>query len=132
LTDTSHQTPTSSHTLKVTSEVLPGGNRATLTLPNGKVITLSEAETGIVIHPNRITYQDHSKPIASLTPRVSGELILATPNGGTYQVTLPDGSEVWLNAASKLTYPTRFPGTDRTVVIAGEAYFSITKQSHKP
>lgn len=132
LTDTPHQTHTPSHTLKVTSEVLPGSNRATLTLPNGKTITLSEEETGIVIHPNQITYQDHSKPITSLTPGIPGELILATPNGGTYQVTLPDGSEVWLNAASKLTYPTHFSGTKRTVLMTGEAYFSVTKQSQKP
>lgn len=129
LTDTPRTPP---DTQRVAADILPGGNRATLTLADGKTITLSEAEAGIVIHNNRITYKDHSKQIARLSSETIGELVLTTPNGGIYQVTLPDGSEVWLNAASKLSYPTRFSGAERVVVISGEAYFTVAKHLQKP
>ncbi len=53
---------------------------------------------------------------------------MSTPRGGQYQLTLPDGSNVWLNAASSITYPTIFTGKERTVKITGEAYFEIKKE----
>jgi len=130
LTDTPQTTPDSRKA--ATADILPGGNRAILTLANGKTIALSEAEAGIIIHDDQVTYTDRSKQIARLSPDAVGYMVLATPNGGTYQVTLPDGSEVWLNAASKLTYPLRFSGTERVVTISGEAYFSVAKNAQNP
>jgi transmembrane sensor len=59
-------------------------------------------------------------------------LMLSTPKGGTYQVTLSDGTQVWLNAASTLRYPEQFTGDERTVEIEGEAYFSVTKDARRP
>src|SRR5690606_37103896 len=59
-------------------------------------------------------------------------LTLTTPKGGTYQVTLPDGSMVWLNAASTITYPSRFVGNERVVEISGEAFLSVTADKSKP
>src|SRR5690606_3861445 len=54
-------------------------------------------------------------------------LTLTTPKGGTYQVTLPDGSSVWLNSASSLTYPSAFTNQRRVVELEGEAYFQIAE-----
>ena len=57
---------------------------------------------------------------------------LSTPRGGEYQLLLADGSKVWLNAASSLTFPTRFAGKERTVFLHGEAYFEVTKNKEMP
>src|SRR5690606_29124747 len=55
-----------------------------------------------------------------------------TPRGGQFQVMLPDGSKVWLNAASSLRFPTAFTGKERNVEMTGEAYFEIVKDAKKP
>src|SRR5690606_1649068 len=57
-------------------------------------------------------------------------LVLTTPQGGTYGVTLSDGSKVWLNAGSTLTYPSRFNAEERIVSLEGEAYFEVRKSQH--
>lgn len=106
------------------TEILPGGNRATLTLVDGRTVDLSEAQNGIVIGAEDITYDDG----ASLGLPPSEELVLTTPKGGTYQVRLPDGSKVWLNASSTLRYPSRFSGDERMVELTGEAYFDVEKR----
>lgn len=118
-----------------TVDVAPGGNRATLTLADGRTIALSEAQAGIVMDDARITYQDRSASVAVLEKRNMAEpimLSLTTPKGGTYQVTLPDGSKVWLNAASTLTYPSHFNGKVRSVTLSGEGYFDVAKDESKP
>src|SRR5690606_558635 len=107
------------------ADVQPGGNRATLTLANGKTITLNEAQNGIVVNDGTIRYRDDAAEIYNLSSETIDQLVLSTPKGGTYQLTLPDGSDVWLNAASTLTYPSRFTGDERIVYLEGEAYFSV-------
>src|SRR5690606_16594085 len=62
----------------------------------------------------------------------TNDLRLATPKGGGYQVILPDGSKVWLNAASTLTYPSRFTGDTRDVSISGQAYLEVTTDPQRP
>ena len=57
---------------------------------------------------------------------------ITTPKGGQYQVTLMDGTRVWLNAASSLHYPTVFKGSERSVQLTGEAYFEVAKNSKMP
>jgi ferric-dicitrate binding protein FerR (iron transport regulator) len=57
---------------------------------------------------------------------------VSTPRGGQYQLTLSDGSKVWLNASSSLRFPTAFPGTERRVEITGEAYFEVAGNESKP
>ncbi|GGG76786.1 iron dicitrate transporter FecR [Parapedobacter pyrenivorans] len=130
----------------VVEDIAPGGNRATLTLADGRVVDLSSKQAGIII-ANGITYLDGS----TVSPEVGksenpegrrfdmekGSLttdyyVLNTPRGGTYQVTLPDGTRVWLNAASTLKYPSRFEGRERVVEIEGEGYFSVAKDAERP
>ncbi len=119
-------------TLAGAVDIAPGANRATLTLADGRSVDLSEAQAGIIIGSDDITYQDGVSLGLSTVGAGGGtameELVLTTPNGGTYQITLPDGSRVWLNAASTLKYPSRFSADERVVFLEGEAFFSVTRQ----
>ncbi|HWK98915.1 MAG TPA: FecR domain-containing protein, partial [Parapedobacter sp.] len=112
------------------ADVQPGGNRATLTLSDGRAIDLSEAQAGIVVGAG-ITYLDGSTVLTNGELSMKNEAIhhsLTTPKGGTYQIRLPDGSKVWLNAASTLTYPSCFSEEERVVELEGEAYFEVNRR----
>ena len=114
-------------------DVAPGGNRATLTLADGRIITLDEAQSGIVIEDDEITY-NNGEQLAEVAGDIQKVVLLelSTPKGGTYQVVLPDGTNVWLNAGSTLRYPSKFLDADRTVELSGEAYFSVVTNPEKP
>ncbi len=124
---------------KNNSNLLPGGNKATLILSNGNSIDLNDTkngalanEKGIVIHKNsngRITYDQagHNTPHEA---NVFNTVV--TPKGGQYQLVLSDGTKVWLNAASSLKYPVTFTGTKREIELSGEAYFEVAHDRHKP
>lgn len=109
----------------VLQDLKPSVNRASVTLSDGRVIELSNEQRGIVLG-KELTYQD-----GSLISRFDEEVfysVLKTSPGGQYQITLTDGTKVWLNAESKLTYPSRFEGGQRVVEIVGEAYFEVTNR----
>ena len=108
----------------------PGSDRATLTLADGRTITLSSDKAGIVVG-NGLMYEDGTALLeqgANNSAPIE-DYLLSTPKGGQYKATLPDGSRVWLNAASTLTYPSRFTGGTREVELTGEAYFEIAKHT---
>lgn len=110
----------------------PAGNKATLLLPDGRRIVLDESREGIVVDGSRIVYQGDDAPVTALPELLSSqEVVLSTPRGGTYHVTLPDGTEVWLNASSTLTYPTQFTGNERRVRLEGEAYFDVQRMERE-
>lgn len=120
------------------ADIAPGGNRATLTRADGTVVNLDETRVGIVVKDGTVTY-DNDATVFTLASLTGGEeqppvemLSLTTPKGGTYQLALPDGSRIWLNANSTLRYPSRFTGTYREVDISGEAYFSVQKDMDRP
>lgn len=117
-------------------DILPGRDKAVLTLADGSTINLDDAHNGV------LTKQGQTKVL-----KVNGKLAynstesgikevlyntLSTPRGGQYQIELPDGSKVWLNAASSLRFPTVFTGKERRVAITGEAYFEVTKNKDMP
>lgn len=121
-----------------TYDILPGGNKAVLTLANGKTIELNEAYSGLIINDD-ISYEDGSVIYADLLsttdneqPTASPVLTLSIPKGGQYQITLADGTKVWMNAASTLTYPAKFTGDKRMVELEGEAYFDVAHNAHTP
>lgn len=126
--------PTEVSTLKSKfgDDVVSLGSKATLQLESGKIIDLEESAGGIVMHGNQVSYQDGKIYIAELDEAEPLQLTLATPNGTQYKVTLPDGSHVWLNAASSLEYPSRFSNTERSVKLSGEAYFEVEKDATRP
>jgi len=116
------------------ADIAPGRSRATLSFADGQTIDLSDEKTGIVIG-ERVSYLDGSEVSdgnGNLSSNIPRLMSLSTPKGGTYQITLPDGTRVWLNAASTLRYPSRFEGNERIVEIEGEGYFSVVNDKERP
>jgi transmembrane sensor len=119
------------------NDVKPGGNHAVLTLANGAHIMLDSAGKGnlvsqggaqlIKVDSGNLAY----KAMASDHNAISYNT-LATPAGGQYQVTLSDGTRVWLNALSSIRFPTTFKGGPRSVDLTGEAYFEVAKDKMRP
>jgi transmembrane sensor len=116
------------------TDIAPGKNTATLTLADGKPISLSDAKTGIVVDESKLAYSDGTVIPSSLRDEAKqSQLITAsTPRGGTYQVVLPDGTKVWLNAASSIKFPSDFKGANRVVELTGEAYLEVAKDKAHP
>lgn len=116
----------------------PGGNRAILTLGNGETIVVNTRSNGLLAQEgnSRILKKDSNTLVyegTSQAPAKGGTFhILTTPRGGQFQVILPDGSHVWLNAGSTLRYPVAFSGSRREVTLTGEAYFEIAPSAANP
>lgn len=107
-----------------------GGNKAILSLSNGKTYTLSSKQAGILVSKHGIAYEDGST-LAQNAPAETSKL--STPMGGQYTATLSDGTKVWLNAGSSIVYPNTFVGkTTRKVQLTGEAYFAVAKNKRQP
>ncbi len=116
-------------------KIVPGGNKAVLVLEDGKRITLDDADQGeIARQANMIITKTGDGQLvydvsASAIPGKGGKMkqynAVTTPRGGQYRIVLPDGSKVWLNAASSLRFPTKFDAHCRLVELKGEAYFEI-------
>lgn len=121
---------------KKNSPILPGGNRALLTMSDGSTIVLDSIQNGILQQSGAKIKKQNGLLIYNGVSSVSGANVvyntLSTPRGGQYQVVLPDGSKVWLNASSSLYFPTAFNGPIREVVLTGEAYFEVAKNKEKP
>lgn len=113
----------------------PATNRATITLPDGSIIYLDSANNGKLTQQSNVT----------VTKTADGQIVysgkatevvyntLSNPRGSKIiDMQLSDGSRVWLNAGSSVTYPIAFTGNDRKVTITGEAYFEIVHDQSKP
>ncbi len=120
-------------------QVQPGGNKAVLTLADGSRITLDSAGNGAIASQGNVqVIKLDSGQLAYNASGVSGKgraigyNTLATPRGGQFRIILPDGSKVWLNAASSLRFPNAFEGKEREVQLSGEAYFEVAKNPSMP
>lgn len=119
------------------NDVDPGNNKAILILADGKRVTLDNAKSGLLAQQGE----------ASIRKTADGQIIynqnnqsetdvlinrLVTPRGGQHKITLSDGTRVWLNSASMLSYPTTFTGEFREVKLSGEAYFEVAHNPELP
>lgn len=118
------------------NDVPPGTDKAILTLADGSTIVLDDEDNGTLSTQGSTKVLKFNGKVSYQTLQKSSQEILyntiSTPRGGQYQVVLPDGSSVWLNAASSIRFPTVFQGNTRKVEVTGEAYFEITKDKLKP
>jgi len=120
------------------NDIAPGSNKAVLTLGDGSIIVLDSVANGklaqqgntqvLKIDSGELSYQATNNNAHTVLQYNT----ISTPRGGQYQVVLPDGSKVWLDAASSLKFPTAFSGKDRSVELTGEGYFEIAHNSNKP
>jgi transmembrane sensor len=113
------------------ANILPGANKAVLTLADGSKVVLDNAANGMLAQQNNVQVvksKDGELKYQSLNSNGQTAIaynMLSTPRGGQYMIVLPDGSRVWLNAASSIKYPTVFTGNERKVEITGEVYFEV-------
>lgn len=116
--------------------LLPGSDKAMLTLADGTVIPLDSANNGALAQQGSTQITNRNGALSyNNAGNQTGEVMyntVKTPHGGQYQLTLADGSRVWLNAASSIRFPTAFTGRERVVEITGEAYFEVAQQAEMP
>lgn len=128
--------------MTVQQDIAGGGNKAILTLANGSKISITDAasgelvkQAGVIISKTadgELIYQVIGKS-KSATNNALAYNTIETPRGGQHQVILPDGSKVWLNAASSIRFPEIFANTnERRVELKGEAYFEVAKDKTRP
>lgn len=117
-----------------TADVLPGSNKAVLTLEDGKELELDESGNQQIRQGGAAVIQQGGS--LQYPTQTSGNINrynkLSTPRGGQFNLQLPDGTQVWLNAASSIRYPLSFSGRERTVQITGEVYFEVAANAAMP
>ncbi|MCD0488185.1 DUF4974 domain-containing protein [Pedobacter sp. MC2016-14] len=120
-------------------EIKPGVKKAVLTLSDGSEVILQDAGKGTLAHQGnarleqnngQLLYKDHSAAGHDL--QLSMQNKITTPKGGEYQLVLSDGTAIWLNTGSSISYPVAFAGTERRVKITGEVYFEVAKNAKMP
>jgi transmembrane sensor len=130
------ETSTAAVSKKVRTDVEPGRDGAILTLADGRQLVLDSLGNGIIATQNgakvvlsngALSYAQNGNAAADIIYNT-----MHTPKGRQFQLVLPDGTKVWLNAASSITYPTVFTGDNRKVELSGEAYFEVVKNAHMP
>jgi ferric-dicitrate binding protein FerR (iron transport regulator) len=115
----------------------PGENKAVLTLSNGKKISLGTLGNGLLTEDGQAKIYTSEKGALTYIAETETQQILTnnitTPRGGQYKLTLADGTNIWLNAATSFTYPSTFQkGKPRVVELSGEGYFEVTHNAQEP
>ncbi|NLR65713.1 DUF4974 domain-containing protein [Chitinophaga varians] len=118
-------------------DVQPGGNKARLLLADGSYVTLDSTNKGALAQQGNATVlQTGGGQLAYNGSNTNDKDIVYntvfTPRGGQFRIVLPDGTKVWLNAASSLRFPTTFPANERRVEVNGEAYFEVVQRESSP
>jgi Fe2+-dicitrate sensor, membrane component len=117
------------------NDALPGTTGAILTLANGQQLVLDSLGNGVIATQGKTHIAIQNGQLVYNALQAHGETMyntMTTPKGRHYQLVLPDGSKVWLNAASSITFPTAFTGNNRQVKMTGEAYFEVAANRKKP
>ncbi|WP_127132865.1 FecR family protein [Pseudoflavitalea rhizosphaerae] len=117
------------------SIVGPGSNGAILTLADGSKMVLDSIGNGVIARQGNTSVSINNGQLvydAAAGAGTTGFNTMTTPKGRQFQLVLPDGTNVWLNAASSITYPTSFSGNERKVSVTGEAYFEVAKNATQP
>jgi len=123
-------------------DIAPGGNKAILTLAGGQKIVLDNSRNGVIVNQTNIVVSKKQDGqlvynAAQIAAPGKAEAVsydtLTTPRGGTYNITLADNSQIWLNAGTSLRYPAAFTGKYRTVeLLYGEAYYEVSHNDKMP
>jgi transmembrane sensor len=120
----------------VENEILPAGTKATLTLPDGRTIQLDSASNSTLARQGNVTINSRDGQLiysANLPDQpITALNTLTTKPGEHYSLVLADGTNVWLNAASSITYPVVFSGNERKVRVTGEVYFEVVYDAKQP
>ncbi|MFC6099462.1 FecR family protein [Olivibacter domesticus] len=128
----------SSSKANLASKIVPGSKKAVLTLADGKTIELDsssskalvmQGDARLQIDKGTLMYEATAVDAKNTIPLQN---TITTPAGGEYQAVLPDGSKVWLNAASSIRFPVKFTEGVRKVSITGEVYFEVAKKREQP
>ncbi len=132
-----NQPKTSTQIINKPTDFAPGGERALLTLADGSTVVLDSASQGHIASQGNATITKNGDgelayQISKHDKTVAGTNTISTPAGGQYGIRLPDGSQVWLNARSSITFPTAFADGERHVKVQGEVYFEVKKEKGKP
>lgn len=116
------------------ASIAPGTNKAVLTLANGSTVTLDSAGNQVITQGQTTVLQKNGQLQYASKGNSSTVTYntLTVPRGGQFNIILPDGSHVWLNAASSLRYPTAFNGSERRVSIQGQGYFEVSPSAKQP
>jgi len=135
--NTPQQTVAKANPLPVkNNDIAPGKDGAILTLDGGGTVVLDSMGNGFVADQNGSKISLHNGQLVyAANGANTGKIAyntMSTPKGRQFQLMLPDGTKVWLNAASSLRYPTAFVGKDRRVEVTGEAYFEVAKNPNMP
>lgn len=137
----SHQmTPSKVQSSSLEEAIVPGSNKAVLNLSSGKSILLDDAVLGEITDEEGVSISKTEegllvydfKQTSTAPSTASASNTISTPKGGQYQVLLPDGSKVWLNAASSITFPVQATDKERRVKVNGEAYFEVVQNKEAP
>lgn len=116
-------------------DIPPGKNGAILTLADGTQLVLDSLNEGKIATQNGTQISLHNNELkydAAAATDGAAHNTITTPKGRQYHLVLPDGTDVWLNAASSIQYPVAFKGQERRVKISGEIYFDVTNKSWQP
>ncbi len=117
------------------NDVLPGRDRAILTLSDGRRIELGGKAEGVIAREGAVPVSllgDGTVSYGSEGSEAGRTNTLSAPRGAQYKMQLSDGTRVWLNAASSITFPVSFTEQDRRVSISGEVYFEVAGNKAKP